>query len=166
MTRDGECLGRVGRSESRTGRFFRPPPDEGLGSAFLNQVSVLIKDLPVPGNDASASIGLRLQSFDCGNGVNGVAEDDGPVELPFEDREKCECVHTGCLAREPRRNGQSQEPMSHGPPEGTLLCRRMIDMQWVIISRQASEQNDIRFRHRPSRAFPLLPNCEIIKRTD
>jgi hypothetical protein len=39
----------------------------------------------------------------------------------------------------------------------------MIDMQWVIISRQAGEENNIGFCHRPSWALPFVPDHKIIE---
>ncbi len=48
-------------AESWNGRLLRSSSHECLGSAFLNQVSILIQDFPVPGDDASSSFGLRLQ---------------------------------------------------------------------------------------------------------
>jgi hypothetical protein len=56
--------------------------------------------------------------------------------------------------------------MSDGPAKRIILSGRVIDMQRVIISRQTGEQNDIRFRHSPARAFPLVAYREFIKRPD
>lgn len=56
--------------------------------------------------------------------------------------------------------------MSHGPAEGIGLGGRVIDMQWVIISRETGEEDDVRFRYGSSRALPFVTNGEIIKRPD
>jgi hypothetical protein len=39
----------------------------------------------------------------------------------------------------------------------------MIDMKRIEIARQASEEDNIGFRHGPSWALPLIPDHEIIK---
>ena len=146
--------------------MLRSCPHERLGSSFLNQVSILIQNFSVPGDDASPAFGLRLQRLDGGQGVNRITEKDWPVKLPFENRQKREGVDAWRLAHQAGGNGQTKQPMSHGPAEGIALGGRMIDMERIKISRQTGEENDVGFRHGPSWAFPLITDHEIIKRPD
>jgi hypothetical protein len=39
----------------------------------------------------------------------------------------------------------------------------MVDMEGVEVSGESGEQDHIRFRHGPSRAFPLIADDKIIK---
>jgi hypothetical protein len=48
------------QGESNGPRLFGSASDERLGSTFLNQVSILIENFSVPGNDAPPSVGLAL----------------------------------------------------------------------------------------------------------
>jgi hypothetical protein len=145
---------------------LRSAPNECLGPSFLNQVSILIQDFSVPGNNASSSFGLRLQRLDDGESMNRITEDDWPMKLPFEDCQESEGVDARSLAHQTGGDGQAEQPMSHGPAERIILSRRVIDMQWVIISRETGEEDDVRFGNGASRALPLVADREIIKRPD
>jgi hypothetical protein len=134
-----------------------------LGAPFLNQVSILIQNFSVPRNDASPSSRLRLKRKDGGQGVNRVAKDDWPVKFPFEDRQKRQRVDTWRLAHEAGGDGQTEQSMSHWAAEGVALSRRMIDVKRIKIARQTGEDDNIGFRHGPSRAFPLITDHEVIE---
>jgi len=139
---------------------------ERLSAAFLNEVAVLIQNPPVPRDNAPASFGLRLQQFNFGYGMDRIAEDDGTMKFPFEDRHECQGVNARSLAHQSRGNGQAEETVCDGPSEGVAPGGRMVDMQRIEVSRQAGEEHDIGFRHCSSWALPFITDDEIIKRAN
>ena len=136
---------------------------ESLSASFLNEVSILIQNSPVPGDDASSSLGLRLQRLDGREGVDRITENDRAMKLPFEDGQKRESIDARCLAHQSGGDGQTEQSVSHGLAEGVALRGRMIDMQRIEVSGKAREEDDIRFRDGPSRAFPLITDDKIIE---
>jgi hypothetical protein len=136
---------------------------ERLGAAVLNQVSMLIQDFSVPGDDASPSPGLRLQRKYCREGVDRIAEDNRSMKLPFEDAQEREGVDARRLAHESGGDGQTKQSMSHGSTERVDLGRRMISMKRIEISRETREEDNIGFGHGSSGAFPLISDHEIIE---
>ena len=119
---------------------------ERLGSPFLNQVSILIENFSVPGDDASPSVGLGLQRHDGGEGVDRITENDWPMKLPFEDGQKREGVDARCLAHQAGGDGQTEQPMSHGPAEGIASARKN--------DRHAADYNLPTDRRRERHPFP------------
>jgi hypothetical protein len=134
-----------------------------LGAPFLYQVSILIENFSVPGDDASTSSGMRFQRKNGGQGVNCVSKDDWSVKSPFENGQERKGVDARRLAHEAGGNGQTKQAMSHGPAEGIALGGRMIDMKRIEIARQSGEQDDIGFRDSPAWALPLISDHEIIE---
>jgi hypothetical protein len=134
-----------------------------LGAAFLNQVSILIENFSMPGDDSSAASGLRLQRKYGGQGVNRVPKDDGAVKFPFENGQKRECVDTRRLAHQARGDRQAKQSMSHWPAERVALGRRMINMKRIEIARQSCEEDNISFGDGSPWALPLITDREIIK---
>ena len=122
---------------ARTGS--RPSSYEGLGTAFLNQIIILIKDSSVPCDYAPTPFRLRLQRLDSGKCVDRVAKKYRLMKLPFEDRQKCEGVDSRRLAHQTTCNGQAEQAMSHRPSEWAASKRRMIDVKGVEVSRQTGE---------------------------
>ena len=119
---DGQSMRASIDCESRSLRGLRSCSHEGLSAAFLNQVSILIEDSPVPGDDASPSAGLRLQRLDRGEGVDRITEDDRTMKLPFEDGQEREGVDARRLAHQAGGDGQTEQSMSHRPAEGVALA--------------------------------------------
>ena len=115
-----DCCGVRSPSEVSSGRSDGSCSHERLGAAFLDQVSILIENSSVPGDDASPTFGLGLQRLDGGQGVDRVPEDDRPMKLPFEDRQKCEGVDARRLAHQAGGDGQTEQSMSHRPAEGVV----------------------------------------------
>jgi hypothetical protein len=143
--------------------FGEASSHERLNTPLLSEMTVLIKDSTVPGDDASPALGLRLQRFDRGKCVDRIAENDWAVKFPLEDSQKCEGIDARRLADQSGGDRQTEQSMSNGPTEGIALYGRMIDVKWVKISREPGEEDNIGFRHRPSGAFPLIADHEIIK---
>jgi hypothetical protein len=85
------------------------------------------------------------------------------MELPFEDCQKGEGVDARSLAHQTSRDRQAEQSMSHGPAERIALSRRMIDMQWVIISRETGEEDDVCLGYGSSWALPLVTDRKIIE---
>ena len=53
--------------------------------------------------------------------------------------------------------------MSDRPTERAAFGRDVIHVDWVKISRESREQDDIRLSDRPTRALPLIADDEVIK---
>jgi hypothetical protein len=138
---------------------------ERLGASFLNHVSVLIENSPVPGDDASASFGLWFERHYGRDGVNRITEDDGQMELPLENGQEREGVDPRRLADQASRDGQTEQPMRDRFSEVIALSERMVDMQRIEVAGKTSEEDDIGFSHGPSGTFPFVTDDEVIERT-
>ena len=134
-----------------------------MRAPFLDQLSILIEDSAVPGDDASSAVGVRLQCLYCRESVDRIAEDDRAMEFPFEDGQKRESVDARSLAHQAGGDRQTEKSMSHRPAERVVLRGRMIHMERIEISGESREQDDIRFGDGSSRALPLIADHEIIE---
>jgi hypothetical protein len=137
---------------------------EGLRATLLHDKSVLIEDAPTPRNNAATSVGMRLERLDLGNGVDRVAKDNRTEESPFQNRQKRHGIDPRCLAAKPRGDRHPEQSVRDGPPEWAALTESMVDMQRIEVSRQPGENDDVRFRDSPSRAFPFLADHKFVKR--
>jgi hypothetical protein len=96
--------------------------------------------------------------------MDGIAEKDGLMELPLQDRQERDGIQAGCLTHQAGSDRQAEESMGDGPAEWTAFRRMMIDMNGVEIPGNPREQDDIRLSYRPSRALPLVADDQIVER--
>jgi hypothetical protein len=139
---------------------------EGLRATLLHHDSILIENAPNPGNNAATSVGMRLERLDLGNGVDRVAKDNRTEESPFQNRQKRHGIDPRCLADKSRGDRHAEQSVRDGPAEWAALTEGMVDMQRIEVSRQPGENDDIRFRDSPSRAFPFLADHKFVERSD
>jgi hypothetical protein len=139
---------------------------ERFGATFLDEVSVLVDDASVPGDDSAAAGSAWLEGLDGRNHMDGVTEKDRAMKAPFKDRQKGQGGDVGCLARQAASDGQSQKAVGNGASKGIGRWGRMIGMQRIEVSGQAGEQNNIRFGDGASGAFPLIADREFIECAD
>ena len=97
---------------------------EGLRASFLDEVTVLIEDSTMPGDDASSAVRVRLQRLDLRERVDRVPEDDRTMEFPFKDCEEGERVDARSLADQAGGDGQTEQAMGHRPAEGVVRARK------------------------------------------
>ena len=83
-------------------------------------MAVLIQNPPVPRDNAPASFGLRLQQFHFGYCMDRIAEDDGTMKFPFEDRHECQGVDRGAWLISPVAMARPRRPCATGRPKGLL----------------------------------------------
>jgi hypothetical protein len=95
--------------------------------------------------------------------VDCITEDDWPVKFPFEDGQERQRVDARSLTHQAGSDGQAEQSMSHGPPERVGLGGRMIEMKRIKVTGEPREQDNVRFRDRPARAFPLFADHEVIE---
>ena len=86
------------------------------------------------------------------------------MEFPFEDRQECEGVHARAWLIRPEAIARPRSPWATGRPNGPLLRRMMIHVERIEVAGKPGEQDDIRLGDRPSRAFPLVADDQIVER--
>src|SRR5262249_31588832 len=82
----GSVAGRVGR----VGGLARaaqhgPALDQRQGDALLDDLVLLVEDLPLPGDDAAAAARPRILLDHLAAHAHRVADEDGPAEVPLAD---------------------------------------------------------------------------------
>ena len=136
---------------------------ERLSATFLHQESVLIEHTALPGNETTPSVGLRLERFNLGNGVDRIAKCDRTEESPFQDRQKRHGVDPRRLADQTGGNGHAQQSMCDRPAEWPALAGIVVDMQRIEVAGEPREDDDIGFSDCSTGAFPFVPDDKIIK---
>lgn len=136
---------------------------ERLSAAFLHQDSILIEHTPLPGNEATPSVGLRLERFNLGNGVDRITKRDGTEESPVQDRQKRHGVDSRRLGDQTGGDRHAEQAMRDGPAEWSVLAGLVVDMQRIEVSGEPRENDDIGFGNRSAGAFPFIPDGKIIK---
>lgn len=95
--------------------------------------------------------------------MDGIAEKDGLMEPPLQDRQECDGIQARGLAHQAGGDRQDEETMGDGPAEWTAFRRVMVDMDGVEITGNPGEQDDIRLSHGPSRTLPLVTDGQIVE---
>ncbi len=124
----------------------------------------MVQDTSIPGDNPAPASGLSLQCLHGGKGMDRITEDDWAMKLPFENGQKCERVDAGRVADQPGGNRQAQQAMGDRSSERAVPSGGLIDVQWVEVSGQTGEKDDIGFRDGPSRTLPLITNGQVVKR--
>jgi hypothetical protein len=141
----------------------RAAADQGLGPTFLNETALLVENSAIPGDFAAPAIPARFQGLDPRDPVERVAEDDRVMEFPFEDGQKRQGIDSRGLAHQAGGDRQTEKSMSDRPAKRAEFGRDVIHVDWVKISGESREQDNIRLGHRPTRALPLIADDEVIK---
>jgi len=129
----------------------------------LNEVPILIQNATKPCDDATAAAGNGFACEDRRHDVDRVPEEDRAVKLPFQDAQECQCVDSRRLARKTRGDGQTKESVRDWAAEGVAGLRRMINVEWIEIAREARKAHDVRLGDRPPRTYPFVARDEIIE---
>jgi hypothetical protein len=134
-----------------------------LSATLLHQDFILIEHPASPCNDAPSSAGVSFEELDARDNVYGVTEGNWTKKSPIKDSQERDGIDAYRLAGQSGSDRHSEQSMGHGPAERAAPAEGMVDVQWVEVAGQSGEQDDIRFRDRPSRTLPLVANHEVIE---
>ena len=135
-------------------RLARAAADQGLGPTFLNETALLVENSAIPGDFTAPAIPAGFQGLDPRDPMERVAEDDRVMEFPFEDGQKRQGIDSRGLTHQARGDRQTEKPMSDRPAKRAEFRRDVIHMDWVEISGESREQDNIRLGHRPYAGSP------------
>src|SRR5262249_8118006 len=132
--------------------------------ALLDDLLLLVEDLPFPGDDAAAAARPRFLLQHLTADADRVADEDRPAELPVTDRQDSEGAHHWEVDTESARNGQNQQAVGDGPAERCRLRELMIGMDRVEVAAQAGEVDDICLRDRAAERQPVLADLDVVEK--
>jgi hypothetical protein len=154
---------RIAESRAGFGYLARSAAYEGLGPTFLNETALLVENPAIPGDFTASAVSAGLQGFDPRDRVERVAESDRVMEFPFEDSQERHRIDSRGLGHQAGGDRQTEKSMSDRPTIRAALGRDVVHMDWVKISGESREQDDIRLGHRPAGALPLIADDEVVK---
>ena len=141
----------------------RAAAHEGLSSAILDELPVLVEDPPIPGDHATSAVGRGLQGVHTCDPPDRVTEMDRTMESPLQDGEERQGVDARRLTEQPGADGQAEQTMGDRLAEGAGSRRRVINVDGIKISGEAREPDNIGLGDRPSRSLPFIADDQVVE---
>src|SRR6266511_2416622 len=92
--------------------------DEREGDALLDDLPLLVDELPLPGDDAATTARPRFLLQHLAADADGVADEDRLAELPVADRQHGESAHDRDVDAQSAADGEDEQAVGDGPAEG------------------------------------------------